>query len=131
MIKRLLNKSGARWFIVGSATFLIDTTLFLLAFSLTDIVIASNLFSGAIATLFNYLSHYHWSFASDREHKQSTVIYLVFFFIFTFLGTSIVVTLVNSGLEPAFAKVGTALIIAPISFFIMKFITFRRRSDAK
>jgi putative flippase GtrA len=131
LIKRLLNKSGARWFIVGSATFLIDTTLFLLAFSLTDIVIASNLFSGAIATLFNYLSHYHWSFASDREHKQSTLIYLVFFFIFAFLGTSLVVNLVNSGLEPAFAKVGTALIIAPISFFIMKFVTFRRRSDAK
>ena len=130
MIKRLLSKSGIRWFIVGSATFLIDTTLFLLVFSLTDIVIASNLFSGAIATLFNYLSHYHWSFASDREHKQSTVIYLVFFFIFTFLGTSLVVTLVNSGLEPAFAKVGTALIIAPISFSIMKFVTFRRRSDA-
>ena len=130
MIKRLLNKSGARWFIVGSATFLIDTSLFLLAFSLTDIVIASNLFSGAIATLFNYLSHYHWSFASDREHKQSTLIYLVFFFIFAFLGTSLVVNLVNSGLEPAFAKVGTALIIAPISFFIMKFVTFRRRSDA-
>ena len=131
MIKRLLSKSSARWFIVGSATFLIDTSLFLLAFSLTDIVIASNLFSGAIATLFNYLSHYHWSFASDREHKQSTLIYLVFFFIFAFLGTSLVVNLVNSGLEPAFAKVGTALIIAPISFFIMKFVTFRRRSDAK
>jgi len=130
LIKRLLSKSSARWFIVGSATFLIDTSLFLLAFSLTDIVIASNLFSGAIATLFNYLSHYHWSFASDRGHKQSTVIYLVFFFIFAFLGTSLIVTLVNSGLEPAFAKVGTALIIAPISFFIMKFVTFRRRSDA-
>ena len=131
MIRRLLSKSSARWFIVGSATFLIDTALFLLAFSLTDIVIASNLFSGAIATLFNYLSHYHWSFASDREHKQSTLIYLVFFFIFAFLGTSLVVNLVNSGLEPAFAKVGSALITAPISFFIMKFVTFRRRSDAK
>ena len=131
MIKSLLSKSATRWFIVGSATFLIDTGLFLFVLSLTNIVIASNLFSGAIATLFNYLSHYHWSFASDREHKQSTVIYLVFFFIFAFLGTSLIVTLVNSGLEPAFAKVGTALIIAPISFFIMKFITFRRRSDAK
>ena len=130
MIKRLLNKSGARWFIVGSATFLIDTAIFLLAFSLTDIVIASNLFSGAIATLFNYLSHYHWSFASDREHKQSTLIYLTFFFIFLFLGTTLVTTLVNSGLEPAFAKVGSALITAPISFVIMKFVTFRRRSDA-
>jgi len=125
LIKRLLSKSSARWFIVGSATFLIDTALFLLAFSLTDIVIASNLFSGAIATLFNYLSHYHWSFASDREHKQSTLIYLTFFFIFLFLGTTLVTTLVNSGLEPAFAKVGSALITAPISFFIMKFVTFR------
>ena len=131
MIKRLLSKSSARWFIVGSATFLIDTALFLLAFSLTDIVIASNLFSGAIATLFNYLSHYHWSFASDREHKQSTLIYLTFFFIFLFLGTTLVTALVNSGLEPAFAKVGSALFTAPISFFIMKFVTFRRSSHAK
>jgi len=130
LIKRLLSKSSARWFIVGSATFLIDTTLFLLALSLTDIVVVSNLFSGAIATLFNYLSHYHWSFASDREHKQSTVIYLAFFFIFLFLGTTLVSTFVHSGLEPAFAKVGSALITAPISFFIMKFVTFRRRSDA-
>jgi putative flippase GtrA len=127
----LLSKSSARWFIVGSATFLIDTALFLLAFSLTDIVIASNLFSGAIATLFNYLSHYHWSFASDREHRKSTLIYLAFFFIFLFLGTTLVSTFVNAGLEPAFAKVGSALITAPISFFIMKFVTFRRSSNAK
>jgi len=130
LIKRLLSKSSARWFIVGSATFLIDTALFLLAFSLTDIVIASNLFSGAIATLFNYLSHYHWSFASDREHRKSTLIYLAFFFIFLFLGTTLVSTFVNAGLEPAFAKVGSALITAPISFFIMKFVTFRRSSNA-
>ena len=131
MIKRLLRKSSVRWFIVGSVTFLIDTALFLLAFSLTDFVIASNLFSGAIATLFNYLSHYHWSFASDREHRKSTLIYLAFFFIFLFLGTTLVSTFVNAGLEPAFAKVGSALITAPISFFIMKFVTFRRSSHAK
>jgi len=131
LIKRLLSESATRWFIVGSATFLIDTGLFLFALSLTDIVIASNLFSGSIATLFNYLSHYHWSFASDREHKQSTLIYLTFFFLFLFLGTTLVTTLVNSGLEPALAKVGSALITAPISFFIMKFITFRRSSHAK
>ena len=131
MIKRLISKSATRWFIVGSATFLIDTGLFLFALSLTDIVIASNLFSGSIATLFNYLSHYRWSFASNREHKESTLIYLAFFFMFLFLGTTLVATFVNSGLEPAFAKVGSALITAPISFFIMKFITFRRSSHAK
>ena len=131
MIKKLLSKSSVRWFLVGSATFVIDTGLFLLALYLTNIVILSNLLSGSVATAFNYFSHYHWSFASDREHKESTLIYLAFFFMFLLLGTTLVSTFVNSGLEPAFAKVGSALIIAPISFFIMKFITFRQSSHAK
>jgi putative flippase GtrA len=126
LIRKLLSKSSVRWFLVGSATFLIDTGLFLLAFYLTNIVILSNLLSGSVATAFNYFSHYHWSFASDRQHKQSTLIYLTFFFIFLTFGTTLVTTLVNSGVEPAFAKVGSALITAPISFFIMKFITFKR-----
>ena len=126
MIKKILNVSAARWFIVGSATFVIDTGLFLIAFHLTGIAVISNLFSGTIATIFNYFSHYHWSFSSDRSHKQSTLIYLVFFFVFLFLGTSVVSFLIHSGLHPVPAKVGTAAFTAPISFFIMKFVTFRR-----
>ena len=126
MIRVLLSKSSVRWFLVGSATFVIDTGLFLLALYLTNIVILSNLLSGSVATAFNYFSHYHWSFASDREHRQSTLIYLIFFFIFLTFGTTLVTTLVNSGVEPALAKVGSAVVTAPISFFIMKFITFKR-----
>ena len=126
MIRKLLSKSSVRWFLVGSATFLIDTGLFLLALYLTNIVILSNLLSGSVATAFNYFSHYHWSFASDRKHKQSTLIYLTFFFIFLTFGTTLVTTLVNAGVEPALAKMGSAVITAPISFFIMKFITFKR-----
>jgi putative flippase GtrA len=129
MIKRILKLSAARWFIVGSATFLIDTSLFLIAFSVTEIAVASNLFSGTIATTFNYFSHHRWSFQSDRSHKQSTVIYLFFFFVFLFLGTSLVSFLIHTGLHPLPAKVGTAAITAPISFFIMKFVTFRRTED--
>lgn len=126
LIKRILKLSAARWFIVGSATFVLDTSLFLLAFSLTETAVISNLFSGTIATTFNYFSHYRWSFASDRSHKQSTLIYLFFFFVFLFLGTSLVSFFIHSGLHPVPAKVGTAAITAPISFFIMKFVTFRR-----
>ncbi len=126
LIKRILKLSAARWFIVGSATFVLDTSLFLLAFSITETAVISNLFSGTIATIFNYFSHYRWSFASDRSHKQSTLIYLFFFFVFLFLGTSLVSFFIHSGLHPVPAKVGTAAITAPISFFIMKFVTFRR-----
>jgi len=111
---------------VGSATFVLDTSLFLLAFSITETAVISNLFSGTIATTFNYFSHYRWSFASDRSHKQSTLIYLFYFFVFLFLGTSLVSFFIHSGLHPVPAKVGTAAITAPISFFIMKFVTFRR-----
>ncbi len=126
MIKQILKLSAARWFIVGSTTFVIDTSLFLLAFSITETAVVSNLFSGTIATTFNYFSHYRWSFASDRSHKQSTLIYLFFFFVFLFLGTSLVSFFIHAGLHPVPAKVGTAAITAPISFFIMKFVTFRR-----
>ena len=126
MIQQILKLSAARWFIVGSATFVIDTSLFLLAFSITETAVVSNLFSGTIATSFNYFSHYRWSFASDRSHKQSTLIYLFFFFVFLFLGTTLVSFFIHAGLHPVPAKVGTAAITAPISFFIMKFVTFRR-----
>jgi putative flippase GtrA len=122
----MLNKSYTRWFLVGSATFIIDTSLFLLAFHFTNLGIFSNLLSGAIATTFNYFSHYHWSFGSDRDHRQSTVIYLFFFFFFLFSGTWVLNSLISIGIEPAIAKVGTAAVIAPFSFFIMRFVTFRR-----
>ncbi len=126
LIKRILKLSAARWFVVGSATFAIDTSLFLLAFSITETAVISNLFSGTIATIFNYISHHRWSFESDRSHKQSTLIYLFFFFAFLFLGTSLVSFFIHAGLHPVPAKVGTAAITAPISFFIMKFVTFRK-----
>ena len=125
-----LNRSSVRWFLVGSATFVIDTSIFVTAFHFTKEAIPSNLLSGVIATTFNYFSHYHWSFASDRKHRQSTILYLTFFFIFLFLGTSILNFLINGGVPAFFAKVGTAAFTAPISFFIMKFITFRKSANA-
>jgi putative flippase GtrA len=131
MLHRLLQKSAARWFLVGSATFVIDASLFLLLFYITNIAVVSNLFSGTIATLFNYYSHYRWSFASNRGHAQSTTIYLFFFFVFLFLSTSLVTFFIGLGLHPMPAKIGTAAITAPLSFVIMKFVTFRRKHNVK
>ena len=127
----MLNKSYTRWFLVGSATFVIDTSIFIIAFHFTNLGVFSNLLSGTIATIFNYFSHYHWSFASDRDHRQSTVLYLIFFFFFLFSGTWILNQLLNNGIPALFAKVGTAAVIAPISFFIMRFVTFRRNNSDK
>ena len=125
----MLNKSYTRWFLVGSATFVIDTSIFMLVFHFTNLGVFSNLFSVTIATTFNYFSHYHWSFTSDRKHRQSTVLYLIFFFVFLVFGTSLIRFLINTGISPFFAKVSTAGCIAPISFFLMKFVTFKRSTN--
>lgn len=122
----MINKSYTRWLLVGSATFVIDTSIFMISFHFTNFGIFSNLLSGTIATTFNYFSHYHWSFASDRNHRQSTILYLIFFFFFLFSGTWVLNQLLNNGVPSLFAKVGTAAVIAPISFFIMRFVTFRK-----
>jgi len=122
----MLSKSYTRWFLVGSATFVIDTSIFMLAFHLTNFGVFSNLLSGTIATIFNYFSHYHWSFTSDRGHRQSTVLYLIFFFFFLFSGTWVLSALIDAGTPPLFAKVGTAAVIAPLDFFTMRFVIFRK-----
>jgi putative flippase GtrA len=130
LVSSLLGKSHVRWFIVGCMTVVIDTSLFLVIFHFTDRAVISNLISGTIATCFNYFSHYHWSFTSDREHVQSTILYLTFFFIFLFLGTSVIKFLIGEGVLPIIAKLGTAATIAPLSFFIMQFVTFKSKSHA-
>ncbi len=122
----MLNRSYTRWFLVGSATFVIDTSIFLFAYYVTHFGAFSNLISGTIATIFNYISHYHWSFSSNRAHRQSTIFYLTFFFLFLCLGTWILNLLINADIPPFYAKIGTAGFIAPISFLIMRFVTFRK-----
>ena len=124
-----LDRSSVRWFIVGSTTFVIDTTIFVAAFHLTHLGIFANLVSGAISTTFNYLAHYKWSFASDRSHRQSTVFYLMAFFTFLGLGTLILDFLIDTGLSAFLAKVVTTAFIAPISFLMMKFVTFRKANS--
>jgi hypothetical protein len=57
------------------------------------------------------------------------LIYLIVFFVFLFLGTSLVSFFIHSGLHPLPAKVGTAALTAPITFLISKYVTFRKTSD--
>ncbi len=118
--------SAARWFIVGSTTFVIDTSLFLLVFNITEIAVLSNLFSGTVAVIFNYSAHHRWSFKSNRRHRESLLIYLSVVFSFMLLGTTALTILIHIGVSPVLAKVGLAIFTAPISFFISKFVTFRR-----
>lgn len=120
-----------RWFLVGCTTFVIDTSLFVFFLHLTDIATISNVVSGFMATTFNYFSHYHWSFDSDRAHRQSTLFYLFFFFVFLVFGTSFLNFMIVKDVSPVYAKTGTAAIIAPVSYIVMKFITFKRESHAR
>jgi len=85
-----------RWSLLGSATFVIDTSISVAVFHLTHVGISSNILSAIITTTFNF-SSYYWSFASYCNHRQSTILYLTFIIFILFLGTIILNFLINQG----------------------------------
>ena len=68
----------ARFFLVGGTTGLLYVVLFyaLVELLTMPIVLASTLVCFA-AMLYNYLMHYHWTFASNASHKGVLVRYLI------------------------------------------------------
>lgn len=48
-----------RLFLVGSATFVFDTSIYVAVFHLTHVVIFSNILSGIVEKAFIYFLHYH------------------------------------------------------------------------
>jgi len=129
-ITALYRYSVIRWFVVGCTTFVIDITLFVGLYYTTHLSIWSNVLSGLCATLFNYSAHYRWSFESNQKHFKSSLYYLITFFTFLALTTYSIKILISLDIHPSVAKICTALLAAPFSFAIMKFVTFRRNSFA-
>jgi putative flippase GtrA len=115
-----------RWALVGISTFLIDYIIFLKLYSNTSSVLFSNFVSGVFSIVFNYLSNYFWSFNSQSDHSKSGLKYLVNLIIIWGVNTFLIKFLILAGIQENYAKLIPALIIAPFSFFSLKFIVFKK-----
>ena len=124
---KILNLQFITWMLVGTFTVAIDTTIFVLVFDQTKIVILSNLASSSCATIFNYLTHHRITFKSEETHKSSGYKYLLTLFAFWCVNTLVVKILLFFVPIPAIAKLVAAALQAPFSYLILNKVVFKGR----
>ena len=115
-----------RWFIVGCITFFIDYVTFLSFYALISSIAIANLVSSTISCAFNYLCHYRYTFKSDTGHFFSYTRYIVTVIFIYFINTMLIKIFIVFTVSPALSKIFAAAFQAPISYFILNFLVFRK-----
>ena len=132
-IKELKDKyfdySMLRWVLVGVTTTVIDYLIFITLYGPINSVFIANLISASIATSLNYFTHHRWTFKSDQNHSRSGVKYLVNLTFWWLVSTSIIKTLIVLGIDPKIAKLVPILLIAPINYFMLNKIVFKKKTN--
>ena len=131
-IKRLKDKyfdySMLRWVLVGVTTTVIDYLIFITLYGPINSVFVVNLISSAVATSLNYFTHHRWTFKSDQNHSRSGVKYLVNLTFWWLVSTSIIKALIVLSIDPKIAKLVPILLIAPINYFVLNKIVFKKKT---
>jgi len=127
LIKRQLDWSMLRWFLVGATTFAIDYFVFLMCFGPIKSVLYANFISGLCSTSFNYFAHHAWTFKTDMEHKSTSARYIINLAFFWVISTLILKGLISLDLSPRLAKLIPVLIITPFSYFVLNHLVFKRK----
>ena len=131
-IKELKDKyfeySMLRWVIVGVTTTVIDYLIFITLYGPINSVFVVNLISSAVATSLNYFTHHRWTFKSDQNHSRSGVKYLVNLAFWWLVSTSIIKALIVLSIDPKIAKLVPILLIAPINYFVLNKIVFKKKT---
>jgi putative flippase GtrA len=109
-------------------TTVIDYLIFITLYGPINSVFAVNLISSAVATSLNYFTHHRWTFKSDQNHSRSGVKYLVNLTFWWLVSTSIIKTLIVLSIDPKIAKLVPILLIAPINYFVLNKIVFKKKT---
>ncbi len=131
-IKELKDKyfdySMLRWVLVGMTTTIIDYLIFITLYGPINSVFVVNLISSAVATSLNYFTHHRWTFKSEQNHSRSGVKYLVNLTFWWLVSTSIIKALIVLSIDPKIAKLIPILLIAPINYFVLNKIVFKKKT---
>ena len=124
---KYFDYSMLRWVLVGVTTTVIDYLIFITLYGPINSVFAVNLISSAAATSMNYFTHHRWTFKSDQNHSRSGVKYLVNLTFWWLVSTSIIKALIVLSIDPKIAKLVPILLIAPINYFVLNKIVFKKK----
>ena len=132
VVKNLLEKyfdpAMLRWAAVGITTTAMDYILFITLFGPIDSVFIANLIAAVVATSFNYLTHHRWTFKSNQQHSRSGVKYMLNLIFWWLISSSIIKTLVDTGIDPRVAKLVPFVFIVPVNYFVLNKIVFKKKS---
>ena len=127
--EKYFDYSMVRWVLVGVTTTVIDYFIFIILYGPINSVFVVNLISSAVATSLNYFTHHRWTFKSDQNHSRSGVKYLVNLAFWWLVSTSIIKTLIVLSIDPKIAKLVPILLIAPINYFVLNKIVFKKKTN--
>jgi len=125
---KYFDYSMLRWVLVGVTTTLIDYLIFITVYGSVNSVFIANLISTSIAISLNYFTHHRWTFRSDQNHSRSGVRYLVNLTFWWLVSTSIIKALILLSIDPKIAKLVPILLIAPINYFVLNKIVFKKKN---
>ena len=125
---KYFDYSMLRWILVGVTTTVIDYLIFITLYGPINSVFTVNLISSAVATSLNYFTHHRWTFKSDQDHSRSGVKYLVNLAFWWLVSTSIIKALIVLSIDPKIAKLVPILLIAPINYFVLNKIVFKKKT---
>jgi putative flippase GtrA len=120
--------SMIRWIIVGIFTTSSDYFIFISLYGPIDSVVIANFISALVATSLNYYSHHRWTFKSEQTHSKSGIRYFINLVFWWVISTLLIKGLIEIDVDPKIAKLIPILIIAPINYFILNHLVFKKKN---
>jgi putative flippase GtrA len=126
--EKYFDYSMLRWGLVGLTTTVVDYTLFIYLYGTLNSVFIANLLSATVATSTNYIAHHRWTFRSDQQHSKSGIKYLLNLTFWWVVSTTIIKVMILLNLDPRLAKLVPLILIAPINYFVLNILVFKKIS---
>ena len=117
-----------RWMLVGLFTTVTDYLIFISLYGPINSVVVANFISGFVSTSINYYTHHRWTFKSEQEHSKSGTRYLLNLIFWWVVSTISIKALIVLEIDPKIAKLLPILIIAPINYFVLNHLVFKKKS---
>ena len=116
-----------RWVVVGLVTTVTDYLIFISIYGPINSVVIANFISGFVSTSINYYTHHRWTFKSDQDHSRSGTRYLINLIFWWLVSTSAIKVLIVLEIDPKIAKLLPIVFIAPINYFVLNHIVFKKK----
>jgi putative flippase GtrA len=126
--EKYYDLSMIRWVIVGISTTATDYFIFISLYGPIDSVVIANFISAFVATSLNYYSHHRWTFKSEQDHSKSGVRYFINLVFWWAVSTLLIKGLIEIDFDPRIAKLIPILVIAPINYFVLNHLVFKKKS---